>query len=145
MLLIHDLGVEADADAHTAVGLNALSSSRGILVRVLCVAVLAAGSLALDDQTAVAGGYELLEYGGELAGDLLKRSLDGLILGVVEMLDEFLDGLLRGVELLPALQELLALRSEVVVLVKGFLVDVLVLLESLVDFAKSCLDLFLLG
>lgn len=145
MLLIHDLGVEADADAHTAVGLNALSSSRGILVRVLCVAVLAAGSLALDDQTAVAGGYELLEYGGELAGDLLKRSLDGLILGVVEMLDEFLDGLLRGVELLPALQELLALRGEVVVLVKGFLVDVLVLLESLVDFAKSCLDLFLLG
>lgn len=90
----------------------------------------------------MAGGHELLEDGGELARHLLERALDGFVLGVVEMLDELLDGFLRGVELLAALEELLALRGEVVVLVKGLFVDVLVLLEGFVDFAEASFDLF---
>lgn len=61
------------------------------------------------------------------------------------MLNKLLDRLLRGVELLATLQELLALGCEVVVLIKGFLVDVLVLLESLIDLAQSCFDLFFSG
>jgi len=52
----------------------------------------------------VAGWYELRKDGRELLGHLLERPLDGLILGLIEMLDQLLDGRLRRVKLLASLQ-----------------------------------------
>jgi hypothetical protein len=77
--------------------------------------------------------HELLEDGGELLGDLLEGALDGLVLALVKMRDELLDGGLGGVEFLAALEELVFLICEAVILLKGFLVDVLIFLERLVD------------
>jgi hypothetical protein len=89
----------------------------------------------------VARGHQLFKDGRKLARDLLERPLDRLVLLLVEMLDERLDRLLRCVELLAPLQELVTLRREAVVLVERLLVDVLVLLEGFIDLAQPRLDL----
>jgi hypothetical protein len=47
--------------------------------------------------------------------------------------NQLLDGRLRGVKLFSSLQQLLLLRGEAVILLKGLFVDVLVFLELLVD------------
>jgi hypothetical protein len=141
LLLIHDLGVEGHADAHARVTLH----TRRLLVRVVGIAVglLRPVSLALDYEPSMAGRNKLLENGGELPRDLLECALDRLILLLVEMLNQRLDRLLRRIELLSSLQQLIALYGEAVVLVEGLLVDVLVLLEGLVDLPESRLNLVL--
>ena len=143
LLLVHDLGVERDRDADARVALHAGGRLLAVrLVRVVARVLFAATvRLALDDQPPVAGRDELLEDSRELARDLLERALDCLVLFLVEMLDEGLDGLLGGVELFAALEELVALGGEAVVLVEGLLVDVLVLFEGFVDLAQPRLDL----
>jgi len=89
----------------------------------------------------VPGRDELLENGGELLRDLLEGSLDSLVLGLVEMLNQRLDRLLRRVEFLSPLEQRVSLRREAVVLVKRLLVDVLVLLQRLVDLSEPGLNL----
>jgi len=87
------------------------------------------------------GRDELLENGGELLRDLLEGSLDSLVLGLVEMLNQRLDRLLRRVEFFSPLEQRVSLRREAVILVKRLLVDVLVLLQGLVDLSESGLNL----
>lgn len=96
----------------------------------------------MDDQTSMTGGHKALEDGGKLLGYLLERALDLLVLDMVEMGDELFDGFLRRVEFLSPLEKLVLLCCEVVVLLKGLLVDVLVLLEGGVDLFESGLDLW---
>lgn len=79
------------------------------------------------------GRHELAENGGKLLGHLLEGTLNGLVLPPVEVLHELFDGSLRVVQLFPALHQLLLLRREVVVLLKGLFVDVLVLFQCFVD------------
>jgi hypothetical protein len=69
----------------------------------------------------------------EVLCDLLEGARDGFVFAVVEELDEVLDGVARGAEFTASRGELLAPAGEVFVLLEGFLVDVGVLLESLVD------------
>jgi hypothetical protein len=137
LLFIKDLGVERDADTDTRVVLHA----SGLLLIRVELTILTTVGFALNDKAAVTGRDQLLEDGGELLGDLLERALNGLILGLIEMIDELLDRTLRGVELLTPLKELVALRREACVLVEGLLVDVLVLLQGLVDLSEPRLDL----
>jgi hypothetical protein len=89
----------------------------------------------------VACGNQLLKDCRELARDLLECALDRLVLLLVQVLDQGLDGFLGRVELFAPLQELVALACEAVVLVKGLFVDVLVLFEGLVDLAQPRLNL----
>jgi hypothetical protein len=91
----------------------------------------------------VACGNELLENGGKLLGDLLERALNGLVLALVKMCDEFLDGFLGRVEFCSSLEELVLLGCEAVVLLKRLLVDVLVLFEGVADLFEARVDLLL--
>lgn len=130
------LGVEGNADTDTSVVLNGAAL---LLVRVL--GVHAAVGAALDDEAAVAGGNELLKYGGKLLRDLLERTFYGLIFTLVQVSHELLDRLLRLVQLLAALEQPVLFRREAVVLVQRLLVDVLVLLERLLDLHEPGLSL----
>jgi len=127
LLLVHSLGVERHADADAGVVLH----TAALLLVVLLLAARIAP--ALDYEPAVAGGDQALEDGGELLGDLLESALDRLVLDPIEVRDQLLNRLLRRVEFLAPLQQLLLLRGEVVVLLESLLVDVLELLQSFVD------------
>ena len=62
--------------------------------RVVGGAAGVAVALALDDEPAFPGGHEAREDGGEFLGDLLEGALDGLVLALVEHLDQLLDRVL---------------------------------------------------
>jgi len=146
LLLVHHLGVERHRDSDARVALHARGRFLAVrLVRVVVAAVLfiprAAVRLALDHEPPVACGNQLLKDCRELARDLLECALDRLVLLLVQVLDQGLDGFLGRVELFAPLQELVALACEAVVLVKGLFVDVLVLFEGLVDLAQPRLNL----
>ena len=79
------------------------------------------------------GWYETLEDGGELFRDLLERTLDGFVLTLVKMRDEFLNRLLRLVKFGTALEQMLLLAGKAVILFESLLVDVGKFLETLVD------------
>lgn len=138
LLLVRDLGVERNANANTRVVLH----TGRLLVRLDRAVFVTSVRLALDDQTAVTGWHELFENSCKLLGHLLKSPLYRFVLGLVQMLNQLLNRFLRSVELLASLEELLPLRGEAVVLVESLLVDVFILLERLVDFAQSGLNLF---
>lgn len=72
--------------------------------------------------------YETLEDGGELFRDLLERTLDGFVLTLVKMRDEFLNRLLRLVKFGTALEQMLLLVGKAVILFESLLVDMLVFL-----------------
>lgn len=129
LLLVILLGVEGDGDAHTVVVLHRAPALLFIIDRVGATAIVPP----LDDESALARGDQSLKDPGKLLGDLFECALNGLILDTVEMGHKFLNRGLRRVKLLPALQQLLLLRGEVVVLLKGLLVDMLELLQRLVD------------
>lgn len=74
------------------------------------------------------GWYETLEDGGELFRDLLERTLDGFVLTLVKMRDEFLNRLLRLVKFGTALEQMLLLAGKAVILFESLLVDMLVFL-----------------
>ncbi len=79
-------------------------------------------------------GFKLLErFRKELAYSV-ESAIDRLILALVENFDQVVDGFRRLVQLLLPLVELITLLRKAIVLVQGFLVDVLVLFERL-----SCL------
>lgn len=140
LLFVQRLRVERHADSHTGVILH--RSFLLLVVRLLGrVRLLPLVAAALDDQPAVAGRHEPLEDVGELARYLLEGPLDGFVFALVQMRDQFLDGLLGLVELGPALEEVLLLLREAVVLLKSFLVDVLVFLEGVADFLEPRVDL----
>lgn len=132
-LLVVVFAVEADADADAGVVLDAFAPCVVVGVVVVVVLRLAIG-LALDDETAAAGGDEFLEDGGEFARDLFEGAFDGFVFALVQHGDEVLDRGLRRVELGAAFGEGVALGGEVVVLLEGFLVHVTVFLERFVDF-----------
>ena len=139
LLLIHHLGVEGHTDADASVIIHA----GRLIVRLLGGAALglAPVGLALNDQSTVPSGDELLKDGGKFLGDLLERAFYGFVLGLVQMLDQLFNRRVRRVELLAPLKQLVPLRGEVCVLIKGLLVDVLVLFEGLVDLSEPRLDL----
>lgn len=140
LLLVERLGVErhADADARVVLDGPALRLVLGLVGRV---GLLPPVGAALDHEPAVARGHELLEDVGELARHLLERALDGLVLALVQVVDELRDGRLRVGELRPPLEQLLLLRREAVVLLERLLVDVLVLLERVADLLEPRVDL----
>jgi hypothetical protein len=128
LLLIKLLGVERNTNPHPRVVLHG-----SMLVSVRLFRFLPSVRPALNHQTSMAGGHELLENGGKLLGHLLEGALDGLVLALIEVGDKLLDGGLRLVELLAALHKLVLLGREGVVLLNGLLVDVLELFEGFVD------------
>lgn len=73
------------------------------------------------------------ENSGKLFGHLFKGTLNGLILSAIEVFHELFNGSLRIVQFLSALHQLLLLCCEVVVLLKGLLVNVLILFQCFVD------------
>lgn len=81
----------------------------------------------------MAGWYKLAENGGKFLGHLFESTLNGFILSPVKMLHELFNGSLGIIQFLPALHQLLLLRREVVVLLKGLFVDVLVLFQRFID------------
>jgi hypothetical protein len=82
-LLLIVLAVEGDADTNTGVVLNALS---GLLLIGIFTGTLI--SLSLNDETSTASWYKALENGCELLGDLLKGSLNGFILALIQDFNE---------------------------------------------------------
>lgn len=136
LLLIH-LRVEGHFDADAGVVFNTATI---LVVRVFRVSP-ALVSFPLDDQASTSSGNQPLEYFREFFRDLLEGPLDCLVFALVEMRNQLLDGCLGGVKFFSPLQQLLLLRGEAVVLLKGFLVDVLVLLELLVDILQPLRDL----
>jgi hypothetical protein len=78
----------------------------------------------LHDELAAAVGAELLEHVLEVRGDAAEGAVDGLVLLLVEGLDQVVDLLGAHVELLLAGEQRLALLVEVHVLVERLLVDV---------------------
>jgi hypothetical protein len=83
-LLLIVLAVEGDADANTCVVLHALP---GFLIIGVFTSALVSPSL--DYQTATASGYQALEDGCELLGDLLEGSLNGFILTLIQDFNKF--------------------------------------------------------
>ena len=83
---------------------------------------------ALDHEPTVASRYKPFEDGGKLLGNLLERALDGLVLTLVKMRDEFLNRLLRLVKFGTALEQMLLLAGKAVILFESLLVDMLVFL-----------------
>ncbi len=75
------LAVEADADANPGVVLH--TRPPRLVLAVVFVLRRAVG-FALDDKAAAASGHELLEDGGEFAGDLLEGALDSFVLALVQ-------------------------------------------------------------
>lgn len=136
LLLVEVLRVERHTDTNTSVVFNCTSS---LSVRFLWL-LTSVGS-ALNHQAAVTGRNQFTEDGGKFLGDLLESTLNGFVLAAIEMLDEFFDRPLRIVQLFASLHQLVLLGGEAVVLLKGLLVDVLVLLESLVHSLEFRVDL----
>jgi hypothetical protein len=64
---------------------------------------------------------------------LLECPLDGLILALIQNLDQVLNRSLRIIEFLSSLEQAVSLSGEVVVLFERLLVDMLVLLERVID------------
>lgn len=128
LLFIKMLGVERHANANTDIILNTTSC---FFVRLF--GILAAICFSLDDQTAMASRHELAEDGGKLFGHLFESTLNGLILSPVKVLHKLFNGSLGIVQFLSALHQLLLLRCEVVILLKGFFVNVLILFQRFVD------------
>lgn len=91
-LLLVMLAVETDTDAYTSVILDTLAS----LLLVIVVVGLYTIRPALDDEATTTGRDEFLEHGSKLAADLSECTLDGLVLTLIEDLDEFFDGLMAG-------------------------------------------------
>jgi len=129
-LLVVMLAVEADADANARVIFHALAP----FVFRLVVRLLRTIRLSLDDQPPPPGGDELLKHGGKFFAYLLKGPLNGLVLALIEDLDQFLDTRLAVVELGASFGKCVPLVREVVVLLKRLLVHMSVLLQRLVDF-----------
>lgn len=140
-LLLVILAVERHADAHARVILDRLPSIPFLVLVVLVVTTRRSIGLALDDEPPTTGRHEPLEDVGKLARDLLEGAFDGLVLALVEDVDELDDGLLRRVQLGPSLDQRVPLLGEVVVLLKGLLVHVSVLLQAIVHLVKSFHDL----
>jgi hypothetical protein len=136
-LLIVMFAVETNADSHTNIILNTVSS---LIIRFF-VFSLASISSSLDHETATTGWDKPLENGGEFLGDLLEGSFDSLVFTLIQDLNELLNGRLRIIELLSALCQGISLTSEGIVLLESFLVDMLVLLKSLVDLLQARLEL----
>ena len=88
----------------------------------------------LNDQPPAASWNEFFEHFLEVLRDLFERPFDRFILPLIQNLDKLLDRLRRRVEVFAALDELVALFREVVILLEGLLVDVCELLEAIVDF-----------
>jgi hypothetical protein len=124
------LAVKAHADPNPGVILHTLPR---LLLAILLLRAHLAVRLALDHQAALARGHQPLEDRRKLPGHLLEGALDGLVLALVEVVDELLDRALRRVELRAPLLERVALLCEVVELLESLLVDVRVLLERLLD------------
>ena len=134
-LLLVVLGVEGDGDADARVVLHARVSPR-LVVRLGQRRLALRVALALDDEPASTRRNQAREDAGEFLGHLFEGALDGLVLALVEVLDEVTDGALGVTKLLAPLRQLVALAREVGVLLECFLVDVGVLFERFVDRAK---------
>ena len=96
----------------------------------------------LNDESSTSCRNKLLEDFFEVACDLLECPFDGLILPLVEYFNEFLNRLGRLVEVFSALNELVTLLCEVVVLLKRLLVDVGELLEAFVNIVQLLYELW---
>mmetsp|Transcript_4217 Transcript_4217/g.17377 ORF Transcript_4217/g.17377 Transcript_4217/m.17377 type:complete len:269 (-) Transcript_4217:340-1146(-) len=92
------------------------------------VGVLGVGSgqrlLALHHELALAAVHQPREHLAEIEGNLLERSLDGLVLLLVQEGHQLLDLGVRLVELAPASLQALALLGELLVLVQSLFVHV---------------------
>lgn len=121
------LRVERYADANARVVLN----TAPLLLIVLLVP--APVVLTLDDQATMTCWHKTLEDGGKFFGDLLERSLNGLVLDLIQVCNKVFNGQLGIIKLLSPLKELGLLISEAAVLINSLLVDVLVLLQSFID------------
>lgn len=88
--------------------------------------------LALNNELAMTSGNQFQEHFGKVLGHLLESSLNGLVLALIQRLDQFANGCVRGIQLLFALVQRVPLLGEAAVLLKGLLVDVTVFLQLLV-------------
>jgi len=88
----------------------------------------------LNNQSSTTGWDELFKHFLKVFRDLFERSFDRFILPLIQNLDKLLDRLCRRVKVLAALDELVPLFREVIVLLECLLVDVPELLEAIVNF-----------
>ena len=88
---------------------------------------------ALYDKAASSSRYESLEDLLEVLRNLLERPFDGLVLSLIQYLNQLFDRLCRSFQVLFTFKQLVALFREVVVLLESLLVDVRKLLEALVN------------
>lgn len=125
-LLLVVLGVEGYGDADADIFFNFAALYPALAGRGFVVAgvVLGAVGFAVDDQAARADGDEFLEDAFEGDGDLFKGTGDGLILALVQDVDEVFDRFARAVEFGAAICESFALPCEVLILFVRLLVDV---------------------
>lgn len=134
------LAVERHADPNTSVIFYTLST---LFIRVFLRSPLV--GFPLDHQTTTTSRYQALEDRRKLFRDLLESALNSFVLALIKDLNKLLNGCLGVIEFLPTLGERVTLGGEVVVLLKGLLIDVFVLLESLGNLAKTGLDLGVLS
>ncbi len=87
----------------------------------------------LNNEATATSRNKLLEHFFKVLSYLLECSLNSLILALIKGFDQFLDRFGRFVEVFSPLNQLVALFSKVVVLLKSFLVDVGELFEAFID------------
>jgi len=129
------LAVERHTDTHTSVVLNGAFSPYLLFTLFLLSHLPVA--LALNDEPPLPRRHQLLEHIRKFPRYLLERTLDRLILPLVQHFDELLDRPLRTVELGAPVDERVTLLSELRILLERFLVDMRVFLEGVVQFVKT--------
>ena len=90
-------------------------------------------NLPLNNQPPTANWNKLFKYFLKVFRDLLECPFDCFVLPLIQNLDKLLDRLCGRVKVLAALDQLVPLSGEVIVLFEGLLVNVRELLEAIID------------
>jgi hypothetical protein len=116
------LAVEADANPYSCVIFNTFPP----VVLALLILFLSRLDISssLYNQTTFASWHQFLKDGCKFARHLLEGSFNGLIFALIQMIDQLLDRLLRGIQLCSTLDQGLPLLGKIVVLFKSLLIDV---------------------
>lgn len=90
----------------------------------------------LNNQSPTANRDKLFKHFLEVLRNLFECSFDRFVLALIQNFDELLDRLCGCIKVFATLDQLIPLFREVIVLLKGLLIDVRELLEAVVNFLQ---------